>query len=125
MAFAPAGRLPGPEGFPGNHCRGLRFYNAQSTRHFPVMQYVAPKGVPRTPPVSHFGFCPRRAARLGTIRSFKPAYRLQMAVLPQGSTNPLLVTGRPISLEETFPGCLRFTVTPSRYSITEGESPVV
>ncbi len=34
---------------------------------------------------------------------FRAGHRSQMAVLPQGNTNPVEVTGRPISSELTFP----------------------
>ena len=48
-----------------------------------------------------------------------------MAGLPQGNTRPVLVTGRPISSELTRPPNRFCSCTPSRYSITEGDSPVV
>ena len=48
-----------------------------------------------------------------------------MAVLPQGRTKLLFLTGNPISEDETSPLNFFPTVTPKRYSITDGERPVV
>ena len=52
-------------------------------------------------------------------------YFSQIAVLPQGSTRPVSVTGRPISSLEILPPNFFFIIVPIRYSITEGERPVV
>ena len=53
------------------------------------------------------------------------AYSCQMAVLPQGRTSPVAVTGSPISPDETRPPNFFPSNTPSRYSMTAGDKPVV
>ena len=65
---------------------------------------------------------PRRK-RARAVRIYSPSD--QIAVLPQGSARPVAVTGRPISSAETAPPKRGFKRTPSRYAITDGESPVV
>jgi hypothetical protein len=61
----------------------------------------------------------------GTFIYFSLRYSSQIAVLPQGSTRPLCVTGSPISSEETWPPYFFWISVPNRYCITAGDRPVV
>ena len=56
-----------------------------------------------------------------------PLYRqfCQIAVLPQGSVRPLSITCRPISELEVLPPKRFCSIVPNRYSMTDGDNPVV